>query len=795
MRTIIIILISFATISAQQFTVRGKIQSSSTGELLYYASVRVDGTVNGTTSNSEGKYELKLKSGHYKLIATYIGYTSDTLNISLNANSTYDFKLEPVGVNIPEITVLPEDNPAYEVIRRAISAKHEREKFLNDYSFKTYTKAVIKVEDKEKKDSTAAIKDSMKMEIAGIIENEGKGYFKKPNEYKDEIIARKQTANLPPQLNVFTGGRIIQNFYTDDIQFFDRPLLSPIADEAIDYYYYKITDTLSIDKINVFKISFSPKREADPGFIGDVYIADDVFALVKIDLSLNSAANMTGLLKKTKIVQQFSPFTKNIYMPIDYRLYVEANILGLITIGFDLNTIFHEYEINKNIPDDFFGMTIVKVMPGADKKDSLYWANSQTIPNTRDEIATYRKIDSIKALPVNILERLQLLTPVIIFNENYSMTGPMALYDFNKVEGNALHFNFNGQNLLDYRLKGGVDFRYGFADKIFKKKINLTYGFGEFRSDELSFTAYDWINSLFPESDRYSEFISSILNLFFKEDVKDYYYSKGFNLNFASDILPILRLGVGFNNRTDITASKNSDYSFLGEDKKYEPNRPVYDTKINALTFNFALDFRKFIEDGYFRQKIDDDNFSFYLNGKAFLSKKNLLGSSHDFGIYELSLNGNVTFLKRTTLTYSINGLISDNSIPFQYLYTLPGNVKGLSLERSFRTLGMKTSIGDRALTAHFEYNVRDELFRRLGIPLLQDWNIFLAFHFNAGWIDLTDNSKMPSGYDNDLYTTPLIEAGFGIGQQIVPLRLEFTWRLTHRNENDFVLSMNFFMF
>lgn len=81
--TLWFILLSFITLSAQQFTLKGKVESKITGETLSYASIRIDGTSSGTTSNREGIYEFKLKAGSNKLIASYIGYTSDTLKINL----------------------------------------------------------------------------------------------------------------------------------------------------------------------------------------------------------------------------------------------------------------------------------------------------------------------------------------------------------------------------------------------------------------------------------------------------------------------------------------------------------------------------------------------------------------------------------------------------------------------------------------------------------------------------------------------------------------------------------------
>jgi hypothetical protein len=791
-----LLLFAFINLSAQQYILKGTVENKITGEQLNFASIRIEGTSNGTTTNGEGNYEFRLKPGVYRLIASYIGFVSDTLKINLQKNIVHNFKLDPKGVNIAEITVLPEDNPANEVIRRAIIVKNERKKYLNDYSFNAYTKGLVKTtKDFSVKGNTASAplgtKDTSQLKITGIIENESRGYFKKPKYYKDEIIARKQSANTPSQINIFTGGRVIQDFYRDDIRFMGRPLPGPISDDALDFYYFKIIDTVSIDRINVFRIHFSPRRESDPGFEGDVFIADNIFALVKIDVSLTKAANYAGIFKKTRIFQQFYAYADDIYMPVDYRIFVEGNALGMFKFGFELNTLFSNYQINKNIPDEFFGMAIIKVLPDADKKDSTYWRNIQALPNTPAEMSAYKRIDSLEVVPVTFADRFSFLSSSIDLSDHFTVTGPVGLYDFNKVEGHALKFDVSGSQLLEERFGTSLNLRYGFNDKKFKTEFSANYLLGEYRTARFSLSLFNKVNPLFASSDRYSDFTSTFMNLFLKEDFREYYYSKGFRINYSTDVLPVLRLGIGFANRTDNTAINNTNFSIFRKGWNFNPNYPVYDTKVNALVLSFNVDYRKYIEDGYRRMRVSDSDFNLYLNGSAFISDKNMFGSNDDFKIYGLNLSGNFRVYKTVFLGYYLGGNWSQDAVPFQYLNTLPGNINSVSKDYSFRTLRVMESFGDRVVTSHLTLNFGDEFFRILNVPLLRDWQLLFSMHLNAGWIDLANPGKVPAGIKNNLYTQPLVEAGFGIGQMLLPFRIEFTWRLTQWNGNGFAISLN----
>jgi hypothetical protein len=813
--SVLYLFLSLTTISiAQQFTLRGKVVDKSTSSVLIYANIRILGTTSGTTSNMEGSYELRLKPDSYKLTASYIGYKSDTISVNLQSNKTVYFELEPIPVHMSEITVFPGENPAVAIIRKAIEAKHVRNDNLNAYEFLGYTKGLLKTtKDFSTKDNSAGLslsEDTAKLKITGIIENVSKGFFKKPNYYKDEIIARKQSANAPSSLNIFTGGRIIQNFYNDDIQFVGRPLMSPIADDALDYYYFRIVDTLAMDKSNVFQINVEPQKKSNPGFIGTLYIADNTFALVKLELSLNDQANPGHLFTEIKILQQFSMFdcaeqqsNRFVSMPIDYRIFANLNYLGIAKVGFELNTIFHDYKINIPISDDTFGMAVVKVQPDADKKDSTFWKTTQTIPNSFEEVSAYKRIDSLEAIPKTFWDRFSFLSSSFDVNDNLSVTGPLGLYSFNRIEGHSLNFGADLYDINEKRLNSSIDLSYGFNDKKFKTDFSSKYYFGEYRTSSVSIEAYNKITSLFEESILYSKLTSTLTNLLGKYDFRDYYYTKGFKINFASEVLPVLRLGFGFFNRTDNNGFVNSDFSFFNRDKIYNYNKLIYETKINAATAEFKLDFRKFIEDGFFRRRLSQRNFNITLNGDVTLSNNSLLKSSIDFQLYKISLNGYLTNYKSAGMNFILSGSYSNGPVPYQMLDALPGNIESGSQTFTIRTLRMGEVFGDRTLTLSVEQNFNDEIFRLFGLTFLCDMQLMLYTHFNAALIEISPKSFaiLPEKLNNPAFQNitefkhPFYELGFGIGHPLFPFRIEFTWKLNYFGNNNFVIGLNSALF
>lgn len=798
LKSLFILLLTCTTIFAQQYSLKGKVNDKSSGEALSFANIRIASTTTGTAANIEGNYELKLPGGKYSIIASYIGYKSDTVNINLTGSRTLNFTLERIDIKLQEITVLPGENPALEIIRRAIAFKHKREELINSYTFKAYTKGLVKTtKDITTSDRSVGISfgesDTAQLKITGIIENESKGYFKKPDNYKDEIIARKQSANTPSSINILTGGRIIQNFYTNDIQFFNRPLLGPIADDAIDYYDFLIEDTLAMDNKSIFEISFKPFDDSDPGFFGKIYIEDNSFAMVKLDVNLNDAANPGGIFSLVNIFQQFINFEQNIYMPIDYRVFVEGNFLGLAKFGFELNTIFYDYQINNQINDEFFDMVIVKVLPDADKKDSTYWNSMQRIPNTLQEVDAYHRIDSLESIPRNFWDDFSILSSSINLTDNLSISGPLSLYSFNKIEGHTINFGANLSNEFDRRLYSSTDFSYGFSDKKFKHNLSFRYLHGEYRTTSVTFNIYNRLTDLFGESVYYNDLTSTLTSLIGKYDFRDYYYSNGWDFKITGEVFPVLRLGIGFLNRTDNNAYNNSDFSIFNRSKTYALNKPIYETKINALTASFSLDFRKFIEDGYFRRRTNQGKGYAILTGDAEFSSKSLLKSQLDFNKYELNLTGYLPSFKSASINFNLKGLYSNGPVPYQMMHALPGNIESVGKTNSFRTLGVGEAFGDKGAVLGVLYRFNDEIFKMLNIPLIEDLQLNLTAHLNIGWLEISDNSKQILQHQYYEFKKPLWEIGFGIGQILFPITLEFTWRLNHRDKNDFVISFNTF--
>jgi hypothetical protein len=509
---------------------------------------------------------------------------------------------------------------------------------------------------------------------------------------------------------------------------------------------------------------------------------------------INRAANSGGILDTVNVYQQFDEYDK-ILMPVDYRLFIKASYIGIINVGFELNTILFNYAINKEIKDEIFSKAIVTVLPEADKIDSTYWKSTQIIPNTFEEESAYQRIDSLEHVPKTFWDNFSFLSNRISINDSISVSAPLAMYHFSRVEGNALDFGFFINDFFNRRLNSSLNLSYGFSDKKFKQDFSAKYLLGKYRTWETNIKIFNKTNVLFGESDRYGEMFSTLVTLLSKNEFKDYYYSKGFEIGIDGEVLPILKLKVAFSNKTDNNAYNTSDFSIFNKSKAYRTNPPIYETKINSLRFGFDIDFRDYIEDGYYRRRTSLGKSYILFSGNITYSNSTLAVSKLNFTNYEFNAKAYLKTFKSANLDAQLFLRYNDGATPYQDLYALPGNIEAIFKSQSFRTLNPNEIVGDKIVTLNLTHNFNDEIFKALNIPGVKNWELNLSLIFNAAIADITDKSTSILTNPVKSFKHPFFEAGFSVGQVLFPFDLEFIWKLNYKDGNNFRVGLNMLIF
>lgn len=777
---VLAITLCFKHADCQTYRITGKILDAKTNKPLPYASVKVDGSNSGAASDGSGNFILKIKPGSVNLITTYIGYFSDTSSFYItDSDLSRDIFLKPTEIFTETIEVAGED-PAYDIIRKAIMYKRNFKKDLKEYNYDAYTKFIIRSSINPFSDEKP-VTDSTGMSILGILESETTGYVKEPGLEKQIVRSKRETANISRGFAI----PYVVNFYDEAIDLGETKIPGPLCDDAFDYYEYKLTGITSIDSSVVYKIKVINTSSVRPQFKGAVYIIDSIYALTKVELETNGEVmqNVTSL----KFLQKFSSYkdrTNTHYrMPNDVQIYGEGSFAGLIRFKAEVFSVISEYALNEKAPAGIFDDIVVKVNKDAEK-DSVYWQKNKLIENSEEEKSAYKNIERTTSERAN---KIRFGGLSLNIGRNFSMS-LMDLYAFNSVEGSRIgtSINFN----KDFgRFNSSLFYGYGFADKKAKYKFDFETRLLEDKSLRINAASFKRLNSPFMKRGWEQEFVNTYYTLFDKNERYYYFYESGFSFSIFKSVIPQAGIKAEYFESKQTSANVNTDFSFFRKNAMYCVNPLINDAFKRSLILALHLDFNKYRGIDWGTGEItrfpvtEFPSLTFSLEN----SSKNL-GSTFDFRKYKVELSG------ENKLTYRIK---PKYLFGFQYLNGNPAfqdlpyfNVYYGSDKMLFGTMNYGEFTGDKLFYFNFE-NDFGKFFPQ-NIPVLKSINLIGLF--NAGR-SFSNDKLLQLMSDKNMRTTDgvFLETGFALGNIFDAFRLDFCWRLNnYKSGSNFNFYLNY---
>lgn len=372
-------------------------------QALPFSSVLVKGTTQGTNANADGLYSIKLQAGTYELVFQYVGYKKKTVTVTLNANETINATLSPESYELKEVVIKDGEDPAYAVIRQAIKKRKYYLNEVNAFTCKAYIKGLQRLKGFPEKmvkllnkvNTTGETIDSTLLGVVYLSESETKYHFRKPSDEKEIMYSSKVSGdNKAFSFNQVSDMKF--NVYENLISLdglSDRPFISPINENALFSYRYKLLGTTFEDGKMLNKIEIIPKRKNDPCFRGIIYIQENTWRVHSADVYLTKDAKI-DFVDTLHIKQLNSPVNDSTWMPISLNMTFNFKVFGFIGDGY-FNAIFSDYDLHPVFPKKFFKNEVLKVEDDANKKDTVYWDSSRPVPLTQEEKEDYHKKDSI----------------------------------------------------------------------------------------------------------------------------------------------------------------------------------------------------------------------------------------------------------------------------------------------------------------------------------------------------------------------------------------------------------------
>ena len=99
------ILVFASNLRAQSFTVSGFVRDARTNDPLAFASVLVVETHHGTVTDDHGRFQLKVEAGDYHFQASYVGYRTVTVAVSVGGDLRVDFAMNSLDILLHDMTI------------------------------------------------------------------------------------------------------------------------------------------------------------------------------------------------------------------------------------------------------------------------------------------------------------------------------------------------------------------------------------------------------------------------------------------------------------------------------------------------------------------------------------------------------------------------------------------------------------------------------------------------------------------------------------------------------------------
>ena len=764
------------------------IVSDKDGKLLPFASVFIKENNKGTNANSEGKYSLKLEPGKYTLVCQYVGYKKEEKEITIAGNDIeLNFILALQEMTLGEVIIKNGEDPAYQIIRNTIKKKTYYQAQLDKFQCEVYTKGQMRVRNYPKKIFGKKVDfedgDTSKQKMLYLSETVSNYSVDKPNKEKIEVVSSKVSGQSDgfglsaPRFFSFYNNNV---FIGENLN--PRGFVSPIAENALNFYRYKLEGTYFEDGREISHIKVTPRRKYEPLFSGYIDIVVDDWRIHSVNLLLTKASQME-LIDTLRLEQLYRPLNKDVWYISSQVVYPAVKIFGFDAYGSFVN-IYSDFNVEPVFDKKTFNSTILKYTDSSNKKNNDYWENARPVPLMADEVKDYKRKDSLELVRkdpkyMDSLEKIRnkvTVANVLLFGQTFqserkrkstSIPSLLELISFNPAEGWVVNPAFSWIKKLDTTASGrrGITIaptlRYGFSNKHFNAHLTTAYTYGKKYATTISLSGGKRVfqfNANSPIGQR-GNTISSLLSE--ENRIKSYEaiylrgsYRKGIGEGFS--------LITGFQYQDRMPLDNTTDYTWRDKpNREYTPNYPNDLITSNILRHQVFMATvgitwqpgARYIELPERKINIGSKYPVFSLQyTQAF---KNVFGSDERFSKWKLGITDDINFKLQGKFRYrlGIGGFIDTGSnVQVPDYNHFNGNISTFATEylNSFQLLPIYqfSNISKFYALAHIEHNFKGFLTNK--IPGIKKLNLYLVAGANGFYINNNKNYyEIFAGFDN----------------------------------------------
>ncbi|MFM7840007.1 MAG: DUF5686 family protein, partial [Chitinophagaceae bacterium] len=563
-------------------------------------------------------------------------------------------------------------------------------------------------------------------------------YYQKSPKRRREVFKGTKTMGFANEsvARLLGGMDQVVNFYGNYIPVFDKQFISPLNDNADNYYRFRILDTQVVNQKRLIHLLFIPKRKGENTFSGDAWVHEGSWAIQKMSLRLDREANVNfvdelSLIQEYKLINDTTWFLARDNFVVDLSFAGEKNLAAIgrktttyRNILINDSNVLEQLNKNKLIEETIYPVS-------AREPSDSFWNSSRHEKLNRNEKSIYHTLDTLLKM-----SSFQKLTQWVNFvGTGYKSLGKVEIGPWfnwmtaNSLEGPRLRFDLGTTREFNKKFLLHGYLAYGFGDRKWKGEFDALFlpkrdprayiGFQYIRDIDYGQAYYDEItqDNIFALAIRKSGVPIKFLR---KEEWKlDFFKETHFGLSGTWSVL-----------HKKFEPLQNLPPVSIFPSARENPNNLISFETSFRLRFAYL---EKFLEGTFYRYSLG----SIYPIAEVKYTRgiSGIAGSQYNYGKIAYSLSDYSKIPPLGSIYYNLFGGKTWGTLPYMMLDLAPGNEIYYYNKYAFNLMNRYEYLHDRYWGGILEHNIGNGLFRFL--PLTRKLKFRQFWSVKALWGNL----------------------------------------------------------
>ena len=624
-------------------------------------------------------------------------------------------------------------------------------------------------------------------------------YRKEPKSEK-EFITGLRSSGIDEMLDK----QSMQTFYEDvlrevdvydnDIVLMQTRFVSPLSRIAPDFYKFYLTDTVFVDTTRCVELTFVPRNPSTMGFTGRFYVpvGDTTMFIKRIVLRVPHDINL-NFINGLVISQDYEKAPDGSRLKTKDDMILEASVVpGSGGLYGRRQTVYDSHNFDPAPDASIFKRGVAQIYaPGAEYRGQDFWDENRKAEIAQGVNGIEKMMERMRQVPLfywtEKVVKVLVSGYVPTAKKSYFDIGPMtSLVSYNSVEGLRLRAGGMTTANLSRRWFARGYGAYGFRDHKWKYKAELEYSFRDKNYHSREFPIHSLRATQLYDLDRLGQ-ISSVHN------ADNFFLSvsrlpdRQMTYHRVSKLEYILETEQHFSLEARIQQERQYSTPFMTFVNGYGENFRHYTMNSFRLQLRYAPG-EKFYQLTTGRTRINFDAPEMVISHTY--APKGFMGNPFALNVTEASFFKRIWLSAFGYVDMTLKGGHVWSRTPYPGLLIPGANLSYLIIPDLFSCMNPMEFINDSYAQWDLTYWANGLILNY--IPIIKRLKLREAFMFKGVWGHLSDRNK--PWLNPDLYgfpeinntqlmsDTPYMEVGVGLDNLLKVFRVDYTWRLTYRD-------------